>query len=108
MLLHHILDVIPEGHYIRPRHHKHYNIQDIKIQVDSFDSSTQATDTLRPDTLGVDSLVNDTVNSAQGLVGGAGTGDDASMLLWSMVTVLFALTICLYFVYAYRHRRALA
>lgn len=96
-----ILDIAPDPHEIWPRIERIGGRVHPPQEIDTLVPDTMVTDTLPPD-----SLPGDTLRSAQGLVNGVSTGgDDTSILLWSIVIVLFSLLICLYFVYAYRQRQ---
>ncbi len=88
-----VLDVIIPGQPYRP-HRRPDLIEEI-------------IDTIKPqeitDTVAVDDTVTDTISSAQAMAANAGTGgDDNTILMWSIFAVLFALAMCLYFVYKYR------
>ena len=108
-----ILDLIVPGQPYRPRRHR-WDIdtvvqsgEDIKAadSVNSLPSGGQeVVDTVNAIPANTDAVA-DSVNSSQlapSLMDRLGGGDDSSVLLWAIVAVLFALAICLYFVYTYR------
>ena len=46
-----------------------------------------------------------TLNAGQAYMGNIGSGgDDASTMVWAIFAVFFALSLCLWFVWSYRHR----
>ena len=94
-----LLDIAFPG---RPYHHKPRIIDPVvqkvvvkDVPADTADVHNQVADT----------LAADTVTNNDAFIGNIGAGgDDNTMLMWSLVVVLFALAMCLYFVYIYRQR----
>lgn len=90
------LDLIVPGH-----HHRHEPVRrvlkPIQERVETLHVIKQPADSIGTDE------VTDTLNQAQAIAANGG-GDDATLILWAVVAVLFVLAMCLYFVYAYRRR----
>jgi hypothetical protein len=93
-----ILDVIVPGRDFQLPH------IGTPIETEPVNAIDTATNHILPvDSLSPDTLANDTVNTLQSMVNGAGTsGDNSSMLLWTALVVLGALAMCFYFAYTYR------
>jgi hypothetical protein len=94
-----LLDIPPiprEDEFLRYQRWLRRHSQDV---VDTV-SNSGATDSV-----GSGSQVTDTLNAGQAYIGNVGSGgDDASTMLWAIFAVLFALSLCLWFVWSYRKR----
>jgi hypothetical protein len=87
----HLLDVAPIG----GGHYHHHHIRQV------IEKPKEVIDTLQNSTVCPDSTANDSIS--QSVVNGiSGSSDDASMMMWSIVVVLFALALCLLFIINYR------
>ena len=87
-----LLDILPhDGH--RPIHHP--IIKPVEPVI--LNSDTNAVDTAS-----VENVVDSAAAAQDFVAGGATGGDDMTMLFASIFVVLFALALCLYFVFAYR------
>ncbi|MBR5653837.1 MAG: hypothetical protein IKX22_07115 [Prevotella sp.] len=95
-----LLDIprIPrEDEFLRYQRWLRRHSQDV---VDTVSNSGGATDSV-----GSGSQVADTLNAGQAYMGNIGSGgDDASTMVWAIFAVFFALSLCLWFVWSYRHR----
>lgn len=107
-----LLDIAPIDGPYRPR--RRFWGDTIPPKIHRMDTAAVKTDTV--DTTAVpsellDSTVSqpdviDTINNSQNIFGSSigSNNDDSSMLLWAILVVLAAISLCLYMIYVYRRR----
>lgn len=107
-----LLDIAPIDGPYRPR--RRFWDDSIRTRIHRLDTATVKTDTVDstavPSEL-IDSTASqpdviDTLNNSQNIIGSSigSNNDDSSMLLWAILVVLAALSLCLYMIYVYRRR----
>lgn len=107
-----LLDIAPINGPYRPR--RRFWMDSIQPKIQRMDTAAVKTDTVDSTAVPSELLdsaasqpdVIDTLNNSQNIIGsGIGSNnDDSSMLLWAILVVLAALSLCLYMIYVYRRR----